>query len=66
MLASRTRVQDRLAELVVELSGVEPDDARHAIDESLARNGDHDDRLLNVAEAIISLRREPAELTLPG
>ncbi len=65
MLASRTLVQDRLAELVVELSGVKPDDARDAIDAALARNGEDGDRLLNVAEAIISLRREPAELTIP-
>ena len=66
MLASRTVVQDRLAELVVELSGVEPDDARDAIDTAIARNGEDGDRLLSVAEAIISLRHEPAELTISG
>lgn len=66
MLATRALVHDRLAELVVELSGVEPDDARDAIDAALERNGEEGDQLRNVAEAIISLRQEPAELTLPG
>ncbi|MEM7143374.1 MAG: hypothetical protein AAF548_20330 [Actinomycetota bacterium] len=62
---SRARAHDRLAELVVELSGAPIDDAKGAIDDALARNGDTGDQLLNIADAIITLRNGPAEITHP-
>lgn len=60
---SRAAAHDRLAELVVELSGVTRDEARGAIDAALARNGDTGDQLLNIADAIITLRTGTAEVT---
>ena len=60
---SRDHVHARLAELVVELSGVAPDAAQDAIDAALARNGDAGDQLLNIADAIITLRNGPAEIS---
>lgn len=62
---SRADAHARLAELVVELSGAEADDARDAIDDALARNGDAGDQLLNIADAIITLRNGPAEVSPP-
>ena len=62
---SRADAHARLAELVVELSGAEADDARDAIDDALARNGDTGDQLLNIADAIITLRSGPAEVSPP-
>lgn len=62
-LDSRADAHDRLAELVVELSGVEHSNARNALDEALARNGDSGDQLLNIADAIITLRNGAAEIT---
>lgn len=62
---SRADAHARLAELVVELSGAEADDARDAIDDALARNGDTGDQLLNIADAIITLRNGPAEVSPP-
>ncbi|MFT5204693.1 MAG: hypothetical protein ACI9C1_004104 [Candidatus Aldehydirespiratoraceae bacterium] len=50
----------RLAELVVELAGARTDDAQQAIDVALSRNGDTGDQLINIADAIISLRHDPA------
>jgi hypothetical protein len=54
---------DRHAELVVELSGVGAAHAHHALHAARARNGDHGDQLLNIAEAIISLRSGTAEVS---
>lgn len=65
-LDSRADAHDRLAELVVELSGVEHANARNALDEALARNGDTGDQLLNIADAIITLRNGTAEVTTDG
>lgn len=65
-LVSRADAHDRLAELVVELSGVEHANARNALDEALARNGDTGDQLLNIADAIITLRNGTAEITTDG
>lgn len=62
-LDSRALAHDRLAELVVELSGFEHDDARSALEAALARNGDTGDQLLNIADAIITLRNGAAEIT---
>ena len=60
---SRALAHDRLAELVVELSGVRHNNARHAVDQALARNGDTGDQLLNIADAIIKLRNGAAEIS---
>ena len=62
-LDSRAKAHDRLAELVVELSGVEHANARDAVADALARNGDAGDQLLNIADAITTLRSGAAELT---
>lgn len=61
-LDTRADAHERLAELVTRLSGVGPDTARWAIEDAVARNGDAGDNLLNVADAIISLRHDPAIL----
>ncbi len=60
---SSTEAHARPAELVVELSGAEVTEARVAIDDALARNGDTGDQLLNIADAIITLRNGPAEVS---
>ncbi|MEQ8842988.1 MAG: hypothetical protein RIB98_18575 [Acidimicrobiales bacterium] len=60
---SRALVHDRLAELVVELSGARHANARVALEDALARNGDTGDQLLNIADAIITLRNGTAEVT---
>lgn len=65
-LDSRAKVHDRLAELVGELSGAAHDSARLALDEALARNGDTGDQLLNIADAIITLRNGAAEVSRDG
>ena len=62
-IASRAHAHDRLAELVVELSGVRHESARLALDDALARNGDTGDQLLNIADAIITLRNGTAEIS---
>lgn len=54
---------DRQAELVVELCGVGAAHAHHALDAARARNGEYGDQLLNIAEAIISLRSGTAEVS---
>jgi hypothetical protein len=64
-LDSRADAHDRLAELVVELCGVGSANARTALDDAFARNGDAGDQLLNIADAIISLRNGAAEITGP-
>lgn len=53
---SRARAHDRLAELVVVLSGARHHEARDAITEAIDRNGDAGDNLINVADAIMALR----------
>ena len=58
-LDTRAHSHDRLAELVVGLAGARTTDARDAIDVALSRNGDAGDQLLNIADAIISLRHDP-------
>lgn len=63
--ASRALAHDRLADLVVELSGVDHANARNALDAALARNGDTGDQLLNIADAIITLRNGAAEVSAP-
>jgi len=65
-LDSRAKAHDRLAELVVELSGVEHANARDALTDALARNGDAGDQLLNIADAITTLRSGGAEVTSDG
>jgi hypothetical protein len=65
-LDSRAKAHERLAELVGELSGVEHANARVALDEAFARNGDTGDQLLNIADAIITLRAGAAEVTRDG
>ncbi len=60
---SRALAHDRLAELVGELSGVHHENARDAVDQALARNGDTGDQLLNIADAIITLRNGAAEIS---
>ena len=65
-LDSRATAHDRLAELIVELSGVEHANARVALEEALARNGDTGDQLLNIADAIITVRNGAAEVTTDG
>jgi hypothetical protein len=62
-LDTRALAHDRLAELVVELTGVRHTSAHHALEAALARNGDTGDQLLNIADAIISLRNGTAEVT---
>jgi hypothetical protein len=62
-LDSRALAHDRLAELVVELTGVRHATAQDALGQALARNGDTGDQLLNIADAIISLRSGRAEIT---
>ncbi|MDW3220693.1 MAG: hypothetical protein R8F63_18970 [Acidimicrobiales bacterium] len=62
---SRAAAHARLAELVVSLSGATAPAAREAVDAALARNGDTGDQLLNIADAIITLRNGPAEIA-PG
>jgi hypothetical protein len=64
-LDSRADAHNRLAELVVELSGVGPKNARNALDEALARNGDSGDQLLNIADAIMTLRNGSVEISTP-
>ena len=63
--ASRALAHDRLADLVVELSGVDHANARDALDAALARNGDTGDQLINIADAIITLRNGAAEVSAP-
>ena len=58
---SRARAHDRLAELVVVLSGARHDDARDAIDHAIDRNGDAGDNLINVADAVTALRNATAD-----
>jgi hypothetical protein len=60
---SRAAAHDRLAELIDELSGSGRSHAQDALDDARTRHGNAGDQLLNVAEAIISLRKGPAELT---
>ncbi len=60
---SRADTHDRLAELVVELSGARHETARIALEDAFARNGDTGDQLLNIADAIITLRNGTAEIT---
>ena len=62
-LDPRHPAHDRHAELVVELCGVGTANAHVALDAALARNGGHGDQLLNIADAIISLRSGPAEVS---
>lgn len=53
---------DRLTELVIHLSGAEDEPARVAVAQAIEQHGDWGDGLLNVAEALVALRRtrEPA------
>ena len=58
---------DRLTELVIRLTGAHDDTARDAVTDAVYRHGDWGDGLLNIAEALVTLRhmngtgvREPA------
>ena len=62
---SRAISHARLTDLVVELCGVDRPQAHHALADAVARHGDAGDQLLNVADAIIMLRHEPAEISAP-
>lgn len=53
---SRPVVHDRLAELVVCLSGADDESARHALDAAADRHGEWGDTLLNVADALVAIR----------
>ena len=57
-VASRPVVHDRLAELVVCLSGTDDESARHALDDAAYRHGEWGDTLLNVADALVAIRGE--------
>ena len=50
--------QDRLTELVTHLSGAPMDHARSAVHDAADRNGVWGDSLLNVADALVTLRDE--------
>lgn len=50
---------DRLTELVMSLTGAGDAVARHAVVRAVERHGAWGDGLLNVAEALVTLRREP-------
>lgn len=52
----RALAAERLAELVVELSGVDEAPARAAIRDAMHRYGDAGDNLINVADALVNLR----------
>lgn len=47
---------DRLAELVVHLSGAPGEAARGAVQDAVDRNGGWGDHLLNVADALLAVR----------
>ena len=50
---------DRLTELVIHLTGAPDDTAQDAVNEAIDRHGDWGDGLLNIAEALVRLRRAP-------
>ena len=50
---------DRLTELVIHLTGAQDDIARDAMSDAVDRHGDWGDGLLNIAEALVTLRRVP-------
>ena len=58
-LASNRKV-DRLTELVIHLSGADGEVARIAVEDSIEIHGDWGDSLLNVAEALVTLRNDAA------
>jgi len=49
---------DRLTELVICLSGADDGAARVALDDAAERHGDWGDGLLNIADALVMLRRD--------
>ncbi len=49
---------DRLTELVICLSGADDGAARVAIADAVERHGDWGDGLLNIADALVMLRRD--------
>ena len=55
--STRPRPVDRLTELVTLLTGANGDAAREAVADAVDRHGDWGDGLLNVAEALVTLRR---------
>ncbi len=48
--------EERLSELVTHLSGAPMDRSREAVSDAASRNSTWGDNLLNVAEALVSLR----------
>ncbi len=58
---SRARAHERLAELIVVLAGAGPQTARLAIEAAIGRNGDAGDNLINVADAIVTLRSHESQ-----
>ena len=55
-ITERPLRQDRLSELVTHLSGAPMDHARVAVSDAADRNGVWGDSLLNIADALVSLR----------
>ena len=48
-----------MTELVVVLTGAGDTNARIALNEAIGRNGDAGDNLVNIADAVVSLRARP-------
>ncbi|NIS29606.1 MAG: hypothetical protein GWN79_03710 [Actinobacteria bacterium] len=65
-MISRALATERLAELVVELSGAEKAPARDAIRDAMHRYGDAGDNLINVADALVNLRAHQGPTTSEG
>ncbi len=55
---------DRLAELVVHLTGCDPERARELVDREGTPAITVDDKLDRVARALVALRRQPAPIDL--
>lgn len=53
---TRAPTADRLAELVIELSGAGTEQARAAVAAAIADHGEEGDKLLAVAQALVVLR----------
>jgi hypothetical protein len=56
---------DRLTELVVQLSGAPGEAARGAVEDAVARNGRWGDNLLNVADALVTVRGDLSDAPEP-
>ncbi len=58
-------VHDRLAELVVCLSGTDDKSARRALEDAASRHGEWGDTLLNVADALVAIRGDASGVRIP-